>query len=50
MLAKVVVLGFVVVAVVVISVISIVMSTSKGSDWSEAVWKSLDDDQKDKES
>lgn len=48
MLAKVVVLGFVVVAVVVISVVSIVMSTSKGSEWSESVWKSLDDDQNDR--
>jgi hypothetical protein len=30
-------------AIVVISVIAIVVSTSKGSEWGESVWKAMDD-------
>ncbi len=44
MWVRIVVIGSVFLIIAIISVISIVVSTSKGSEWSETVWKSLDGD------
>ena len=38
-MGKLIVIGLLVVGIIFISVVAIVMSTSKGCEWSEAVWK-----------
>ena len=41
-MVKVFVVGFTMLAIVVISVVALIVSTSQGSTFSESVWKSLD--------
>ena len=41
-MAKVFVVGFTMLVIVLISVVALIVSTSQGSQWSESVWKSLD--------
>lgn len=41
-MAKIFVVGFTMLVIVLISVVALIVSTSQGSDWSESVWKSLD--------
>ncbi len=50
MLAQIIIVGFLVVAVVVISLMAIVMSTSKGSQWSETLWRAVVKDETDRQS
>lgn len=43
MLVRIVVVAVTLLAIAVISVLAIVVSTSKGSDWGESVWKAIDE-------